>query len=166
VINAESYPGQGSTFNIYLPASEKSLSSKQDMLTNRDLIPGKGGILLLDDEPEVMAVAADLLKMLGYTIYQSETADEAVAIYTENRRRIDLVILDMILRGTSGARVLTTLRELNPCIKVILSSGYGMQGEVQKVMEMGCMGFIQKPYNFADMSAIVHRVLNAAADSN
>jgi signal transduction histidine kinase/ActR/RegA family two-component response regulator len=159
-ISASSIPGQGSTFTIYLPLSGKSPDREHASLNDSSLIRGSGGILLLDDEPEVIAAAAALLQMLGYTVYGAQTADEAISLYRDNMDRIDLVILDMILRGTNGAAVLKTLKEINPGIKVILSSGYGLQGEVRKVMESGCAGFIQKPYDFADMSAIVHRVLN------
>jgi DNA-binding NarL/FixJ family response regulator len=65
----------------------------------------------------------------------------------------------MILKGTSGSTVLRAIRDIDPDVAVILSSGYGLQGEVRSVMEMGCRGFIQKPYTIGDLSAIVQKVL-------
>ena len=107
-------------------------------------------------------ITPSLLNSLGYTVYQSGSGQEAVATYTEKKDKIDLVILDMILPGMSGAQVLKMIMAINPDVKVILSSGYSMQGEVQQVMESGCLGFIQKPYRFAELSKIVHQALYSA----
>lgn len=67
--------------------------------------------------------------------------------------------------GMSGSQVLKMLKDINPAVKVILSSGYSMQGEIRKVMEMGCLGFIQKPYNFTDLSNIVYQAIYSPARS-
>jgi PAS domain S-box-containing protein len=160
-INAYSEPGKGTTFNIYLPSSENKTDIKGSVLHVREQKPltGSGTILLIDDEPTVIKIVSEMLKTLGYTVYNAAAEQDAVSIYTEKKDVIDLVILDMILRGTSGAHVLKKLKGINPSVKVILSSGYSLQGEVQKVMEMGCLGFIQKPYNFAEMSSLIHKVL-------
>jgi len=158
-INACSRPGQGSTFNIYLPSSVKKVEMEKKTAENRVVLSGNGGILLVDDESLILDTASDLLKRLGYTVYKAATGQEAVSIYCENQNRIDLVILDMILPGMSGSHVFGILRDINPDVKVILSSGYGLQGEVRNVMEMGCQGFIQKPYSVSDLSNIVHHIL-------
>jgi len=165
IINAYSEPGQGSTFNIYLPSSGEKTEIKEDLKPDKSLFSGSGGILVVDDEPAILELAAKLLEKLGYTVYQAETEQEAVSVYREKQDVIDLVILDMILRGASGSQVMKTLREINPDVKVILSSGYSIQGETQKVMDMGCLGFIQKPYTFAELSGIVHRALTAPPGS-
>ncbi len=162
LIKAYSEPGRGSTFNIYLPSSEEKAGEEREGTTG-GLLAGSGGILLVDDEPMILEPTARMLGGLGYTIYQAASGQDAVSIYMEKRDRIDLVILDMILPGMSGSQVLAMLRDIDPGVRVILSSGYGLQGEVQKVMEAGCRGFIQKPYSMKELAGIVSRVLCSTA---
>jgi two-component system, cell cycle sensor histidine kinase and response regulator CckA len=121
---------------------------------------GKGGTLVVDDEPAVLEVTSELLKRLGYKVHKAETGLDALGAYREKQDCINLVILDMILRGESGANFLKMLQGVNPDVRVILSSGYALQGEVQNVMEMGCLGFIQKPYDFSDLSNLIHKAMN------
>jgi two-component system, cell cycle sensor histidine kinase and response regulator CckA len=159
VINAYSEPGQGATFNVYLPASKKKNEEKKDQISRKGLLFGSGGILLIDDEPMILDTTSRLLIKLGYTIYSATSGQEALSIYLDKRGDIDLVILDMIMPVMSGSEVLKMLKAINPDVRVILSSGYSMQGEVKKVVESGCRDFIQKPYIFTELSKIVHRVM-------
>jgi len=159
-IRAESRPGEGSTFSIYLPASDKAVDNGEGQAADPASIPaqGRGTILLIDDEEQILDLCEEHLVSLGYTARKARTLEEAVASFKQPGR-IDLVILDMILKGTSGSTVLRAIRDIDPDVAVILSSGYGLQGEVRSVMEMGCRGFIQKPYTIGDLSAIVQKVL-------
>jgi PAS domain S-box-containing protein len=159
-IQAESEVGCGATFNIFLPASSKSVEQEYKA-PSRGLIRGNGCILMVDDEPMILHSAAEVLTMLGYKVYQAASGQEAVAIYLQKKDCIDLVILDMILPGMNGSQVLKMLKEANPDVKVILTSGYGIDGEVRKVMDSGCRIFIQKPYRFPEFSSIVHQVLHS-----
>ncbi|HOI75681.1 MAG TPA: cache domain-containing protein [Syntrophales bacterium] len=163
LIKAYSEPGRGSTFNVYLPSSEERVPA-EDQGPSEDLLTGSGGILLVDDEPMILESASRMLGALGYTVYPAASGQDAVSMYMEKRDRIDLVILDMILPGISGAQVLRMLREIDPGVRVVLSSGYGLQGEVQKVMESGCRGFIQKPYSMKELSGFLHRVLSSPSE--
>jgi two-component system cell cycle sensor histidine kinase/response regulator CckA len=92
-------------------------------------------------------------------VYPATSGQEALVIYREKQGNIDLVILDMIMPVMTGSVVFKMLKEINKDVKVILASGYSMRGEVQKVMEMGCCGFIQKPYNFSELSNVVRQAL-------
>lgn len=161
LINAYSEPGQGATFNIYLPSSSPKEEEAEPEF-DKGASAGSGGVLLVDDESMILDTASELLRMLGYIVFRAGSGQEAVSVYHEKKSRIDLVILDMIMPGMSGAQVLKLLKEINPDIKVILSSGYSMQGEVQKVMESGCAAFIQKPYNFKELSNVVQQVMQGA----
>jgi len=160
-ITVVSEPHVGSTFNIYLPASEKNIQTEPPARHDR-FISGSGGILLVDDEPMILGSASEMLRLLGYTVYPAASGQEAVAVFTTKRDKIDLVLLDMMMPGMSGAEVLKNLKSIHPGVQVILSSGYGMQGEVQKALETGCAGFVQKPYSFAKLSQIIHQVLHPA----
>jgi len=161
IIHAYSEPGHGTMLTIYLPSSERKVD-REDHAPPKDPISGKGVILIIDDEPLILDSTKDLLEMLGYTVYCAASGQEGTAFYMEKKDRIDLVVLDMILPGMSGSQVLKMLKANNPGVKVILSSGYSLQGEVQKVMDDGCIGFIQKPFNLTELSTIIHQALHPA----
>jgi|WetSurMetagenome_2_1015567.scaffolds.fasta_scaffold00139_9 two-component system, cell cycle sensor histidine kinase and response regulator CckA len=166
IVNACSEPGHGSKFNIYIPSSEKKNATGQIGKPGKNLLAGSGGILMVDDEPEILNITSQLLEKLGYVVFRAESGRDAIAIYKEKQDLINLVILDMIMPGLSGSQALQGLKEINPHVKVILSSGYSLQGEARDVMEMGCLGFIQKPYKFPELSGIVHKILNPASASD
>lgn len=165
VINAYYKPGAGCKFNIYLPASGKKIMQEEQSLNHRLLLFGNGVILLVDDEPLILDSASEMLKMLGYQVYQAASGQEAINLYTKNKHLIDLVILDMILPVMNGAQVMKILREINPSVKVIISSGCSIDGDIMEIMEMGCLAFIQKPYEFTNLSKIVHQAINSSANA-
>ena len=158
MVHVYSEPGKGATFNIYLPASAKTIEGETPAPADV-LRSGSGGVLLVDDEPMILNTASHMLAKLGYTVFQAASGKEALALYREKQSAIDLVILDMIMPGITGSQMLKLLKEMNPEVRIILSSGYSLQGDVQALMEMGCRGFIQKPYNFVELSNIVHQNL-------
>lgn len=160
IINAYSEPGHGSTFNIYLPSSLKQVANENN-LPSRNLFYGNGTILVVDDEKPILEAASEMLIILGYDVFQASSGDEALSIYRDKGDSIDLVILDMIMPVMSGSQVLKALREIDPGIKIILSSGYMMQGNSVKVLEYGYSSFMQKPYSIIDLSRIVHEALSA-----
>jgi len=160
IIRVDSQPGQGSTFHIFLPVSAKTVvpdQSRQD-----SFIKGSGTILLVDDEDSVRMVAGRMLEQLGYQVLPAPNGDQALEIYRRERDRLDLVILDMIMPGMGGAETYQKLKEINPVVPVLLSSGYALDGETQQVMAAGARGFIQKPYRLALLS---HKVVEILASS-
>ena len=120
---------------------------------------GTETILLVDDEPDVLAVSKEILESLGYTVHGVKNGEEAVALYREMKDSISLVILDMIMPGLSGSETFDRIRELNPSAKIILSSGYSLNSQAQQIMDKGCDGFIQKPFDIAFLSRKVREVL-------
>ncbi len=163
-ITVASEVGKGATFTIYLPSSNTGVT-EEVLEASKKLVPGTGGVLVVDDEILVLEVVAEMLKALGYTVYTAQDGKEAVSIYQEKQNRIDLVILDMIMPGTSGFQVLMLLKDIDPDVKVLLASGYGLQGEVRDAMKLGCCGFIHKPFNSAEISSMVNRVLSGQSNS-
>ncbi|SEM16040.1 PAS domain S-box-containing protein [Syntrophus gentianae] len=156
-ISVESEPGRGTAFTIYLPASEKEVL--QEKTTEAETLRGTETILIVDDEPTILAVSKAMLEFLGYTVHEATSGPEAIALYREKKGDIDLVILDMIMPELSGGETFDRIRGLNPSAKVMLSSGYSLDGQAQQIMNRGCRGFIQKPFNIDSLSRKVREVL-------
>jgi CheY-like chemotaxis protein len=104
---------------------------------------------LVDDEKMVLEVSKAMLESMGYRVYAAGSGQEAIAVYMEKRNDIALVILDMIMPGISGGEAFDRLREINPKVKVLLSSGYSIEGQAQEILDRGCNGFLQKPFRLA-----------------
>lgn len=158
MINVYSEQGQGAMFTIYLPASEKEMAKEKTV--SRTLIRGTETILLVDDEAMVRETNQELLESMGYLVYAAGSGQEALALYREKEPEIDLVLLDMTMPGLSGGETFDHLREINPQVKVLLSSGYGINGKAQTIMDRGCNGFLQKPFNVEKLSHKVREVLD------
>jgi PAS domain S-box-containing protein len=162
-IRVSSEPGRGTTFSIFLPASLKEVTPQAP--TFEEVVKGREGILLVDDEKDVSEVARELLEVLGYRVFPVGSGQEALAVYMEKRSRIDLVILDMVMPGISGEETFVRLRQMNPDVKVILSSGYSIDSRARNIMEQGCNGFLQKPYTLKGLSKILRATLAGAAET-
>jgi len=117
-------------------------------------------ILLVDDESSIIDVCRDILTNLGYTIFTAGSGQEAIAIYTLNKDKIDLVILDMIMPGLNGNETYNQLKSINPRVKVILSTGFSGGDQAQKILDNGCQGLIQKPFRIEDLSQKIREVLD------
>ena len=150
MIDVTSEPGQGTTFEIYLPATEKEVVKEK--ADGREILTGTETILLVDDEQMVVEVTRALLESLGYRVYEAGSGQEAIAVYLEKKKEIDLIILDMIMPGLSGGQTFDRLREIDPQVKVLLSSGYSIEGQAQQIMDKGCKGFLQKPFHLKELS--------------
>jgi PAS domain S-box-containing protein len=157
-IDVESKIGHGTTFNIYLPASDqkafKAIASP-DRIRN-----GSGTILLVDDEKLVLDAGSKILDRLGYTVLEANGGAEAVDVYKDNQEKIDMVILDMIMPGMGGGEVYDRMRSLNPDVRVLLSSGYSIDGQATEILKRGCEDFIQKPFSVKKLSEKISKFLS------
>ncbi|OPY15398.1 MAG: Chemotaxis protein CheY [Syntrophus sp. PtaB.Bin075] len=124
------------------------------------LLKGEETILLVDDEDVNIEVMSEILEMLGYRVFSAENGQEALRIYREKWREIDLVILDMIMPDLKGGDVFDLMREMNPRARVILSTGYGWKGQAADIMSRGCRAFIKKPFHIEELSRKVRQVLD------
>ena len=156
-ITIDSKVGAGSTFHIYLPATEKAVEQTQP--EEKTLCKGTETILLVDDEAIIANTTKDILEMLGYRVMLAGSGEEAIALFPEKAATVDLVILDMMMPGMSGLEVFGVLRGVNPQIGIILYSGYGINDEIQKLIDGGRCGFIQKPFSLEDLSAKIREVI-------
>lgn len=157
-IDVTSKVGQGTTFTIYLPASEKPAAAEKAVDPGLHL--GDETILLVDDEEMVTEVGKLLLERLGYTVITAGSGREALGLYGREKNSIDLVILDMIMPGFSGSETFDRLKALNPDVKTLLSSGYSLNGQATDILNRGCNGFIQKPFNVNELSLKIREVLD------
>jgi CheY-like chemotaxis protein len=115
----------------------------------------------VDDEEMVLDVNVKVLKKLGYSVLEAKSGKEAVCAYKENKDEIDMVILDMVMPGMNGGEVYDIMKEINKDVKVLLSSGHGMDGQAKQILERGCDGFLQKPYRMGEVSGKLREILTA-----
>jgi two-component system cell cycle sensor histidine kinase/response regulator CckA len=164
IIDVTSERGEGTTFTIYLPASEKRI--EPDEPASGDIVKGQGTILLVDDEAVILDVNSEILEMLGYTALIARSGQEAVELYRSKSAEIDLVILDMIMPGMSGEETFEMLKSINPKVRTILSSGYSMNEKTKKIIERGVYDFLQKPFVMEDLSEKIESVLRNSEQGN
>jgi CheY-like chemotaxis protein len=121
---------------------------------------GHEKVLLVDDEDLILEIGKEMLEKMSYKVLVARDGEEALQIYRENTNSIDLVILDMIMPVMGGGETFDRMRELNPNGKFLLSSGYSVDGEATEILERGCDGFIQKPFNIKELSAKIREILD------
>jgi len=160
-INVHSQKDQGSAFAIYLPASGKEVRQEKAAPVIKTVAKGTGTILLIDDEEMIIKVGEELLQELGYKVIAARSGDEAIKLYKKNADKIDLVVMDMIMPGMGGGETFDNLKAINPDIKVLLSSGYSINGQASKILERGCDGFIQKPFNLSQLSEKIQQIIRS-----
>ena len=147
----ESQVGLGTTFSFYLPASNGRVSMDEKPQC-QELISGEETILLVDDEEMILAVAGGMLEELGYKVAVARNGHDAIDFFSDNKSEIDLVILDVIMPDLSGGDTYNALIAVKPTLKVLLSSGYSLDGQAAEILQCGCDGFIQKPFNLRTLS--------------
>ena len=164
VITVYSEPGHGTTFNIYLPLTDLPVAEERPDKAGFEM--GAETILLVDDEDMVLEVARAMLGRLGYRVVAAKGGEVAIHLLKNSESIPDLVILDLIMPNMNGEKTFDAIREIAPSLPVILASGYTMDGHASKVMEKGCNGFIQKPFNLEELSQKIRQVINARNTSN
>jgi PAS domain S-box-containing protein len=156
-ISVYSEKSRGTTFTIYLPASEKEAVVEKKAPAR--MIKGSGTILLIDDEQMILEVGREMLEELGYNVIPAISGKEAIRVFQKDQDRIDLVIMDMIMPGMGGGETFDRLRRIDPTVKVLLSSGYSINGQATKILQRGCNGFIQKPFNMNQLAEKIQKIL-------
>ena len=156
-ITVSSKKGQGTAFTIFLPASEKPATAKQEQ--SGEIMKGSGTILLVDDDIAMIDVGAEILATLGYSAITARSGKEALKMYAQNQDCIDAVIVDLIMPKMSGGELYDKLKAFDPQVKVLLSSGYSIDGEATRIIQRGCNGFIQKPFGLKELSQKIGEIL-------
>ena len=161
-VHLESEPGQGSRFTVYFPHYEKQGAPREAAPRRADAPSGSGGILLIDDEEIVLTLAGRILRKLGYQVYPYTNGREAIEFFRENRELIDLAVIDMVMPEMGGREIFLKLRDADPGVAAMLSTGYGREGKAQAILDEGMVGFVQKPYQLAELSAAVAQAMETA----
>jgi PAS domain S-box-containing protein len=156
-IEIASEKGHGTTFTIFLPACSKDIP--KTIKSSDRIIEGNGTILLVDDEEIVLETGVKMLERLGYSVIKAGSGIEAVEVYKDNKEAIDLVILDMIMPDVGGGETYDKMKKINPIVKVLLSSGYSVDGQATEILKRGCKDFIQKPFNLQKLSGKIKEIL-------
>jgi PAS domain S-box-containing protein len=161
-IEVESEVGVGTTFHIYLPASEKKLSTQRK--SEEAAIPGSGRVLIMDDDETIRMVASIALSNLGYGVERARDGNKAIELYRqamESGRPFDAVIIDLTIPGGLGGKeTISRLTQIDPEVKAIVSSGYSNDPIMAEYWKYGFKGFVPKPYKVQQLSKALHDLLS------
>lgn len=155
-ITFESDINKGTTFTVYLPASEKQLPAKE---VKGDIFRGSGTILYADDEDHIRNLVKTQLKNIGYEVLLAKDGEEALEIYKKNKDSISLVILNLVMPHCGGKQAFKKLMKQYPEVKIIMTSGHTMEEQSAEFIKEGAKGFIQKPFKISSLSKIIHDVI-------
>jgi signal transduction histidine kinase/ActR/RegA family two-component response regulator len=159
-INFYSEVGKGTEFRVYLPVADiNTVLVEEDLLMDKPLPRGTETIFLIDDEQIILNLGESILHGLGYKVITASDGEEAVKIYRERGNEIALVILDKVMPVMSGIEAYKNLREINPAVKVILSSGHVIDN-MQELRKSGFANFLNKPYRMADVAKVVRKTID------
>lgn len=160
-IRCFSNPGEGTTFEILLPAMQQMDETSGDMSGAAEFCGGDETVLLVDDEDSVRELGNDILTRFGYKVLTAEDAETALKIYQEKKNAIRLVILDLVMPGMGGAQCLVRLLELDSQARVIIASGHSTLETPETLMEMGARAYLTKPYKVEELLRLTRDVLDA-----
>jgi PAS domain S-box-containing protein len=160
-MTVESELGHGTTFTMYLPASKKPASQSDEEKTR--LIIGKGKILVMDDEESIREVAIQMLSKIGYEVALANDGKQAIAMYEQAQKSgepFDIVIMDLTIPGGMGGKeAIQMLKQLDPNVTALVSSGYSNDPIMSRFKDYGFQGVVKKPYRIQDMSDALRSVI-------
>ena len=149
----------GTTFKIFIPAYESEIELIESK--REESIPtGTGTVLVVDDQEVIRVTSKSILEECGYTVMTGNNGEEAIEIFKQNRDKIDLIIIDLVMPILSGEEALKKIRAISPNQKVVLASGFKQDKRVQTILESGDIGYIQKPFTMEALANIVSEMLN------
>jgi PAS domain S-box-containing protein len=158
-IAVESAPGQGTTVRVFLPAAPAEAPAPPPAPAE---CRGAGEtVLLVDDEEMVRDLAAIVLQRWGFGVRTASGGKEAVELYRRGRHEVDVVLLDYSMPEMNGLQVLHALKEMNPDVRVVFSSGYALDGDAAPLLAAGGKAFVAKPYHPEELVQALRRALDA-----
>ena len=159
-ITCYSEPDEGTTFKIYLPAIEFMGKIVRPQEEPTVFLGGTETILLVDDEEPIRFLGAQILEEFGYTVLTAADGESGLQLYQQERDKIALVILDLIMPGMGGKRCLEELLKVNPEARVTIASGHSPDRPTREILKNGAKGFVSKPYDLRQMLNVVREILD------
>ncbi len=159
LIRVSSEPGAGTHFTLLFPACDSEAGNSVRHPVENDLTRGTGTILVIDDEAMVLNVVRGFLTQCGYEVITADSPDRGIEIFSERRASIAAVIIDLAMPGKSGLEVFQTLKNIDPGVRAILSSGMLDNESRERAAAMGIRDFANKPYFARELSVILHNIL-------
>jgi len=173
-IEVESEVGKGTTFTVYLPAcppgtvaesfaavaAEVQAVAEAPAAAVGPAEPAPGPtVLAVDDESTVLALARDVLEMHGYTVLTARNGEEALRVFREHRSDVALVLLDLTMPVMGGVECFRRMKDLDPRVRVVISSGFSSESTAAEVLREGALEYLQKPYDIEDLARVVRKAL-------
>jgi PAS domain S-box-containing protein len=159
-IDVQSVVGKGTVFEILFPMAVQQKTARHEETAVPPLARGHGRILIVDDEQQVREIMSRVLESCGYEVLSAEDGRDALARF-ENGVGIDLVILDMMMPGMGGRECLAHLRQKNPGVRVLVTTGYTSDGSAQELLHEGALGIVEKPLDLKGFAEKVQKIVGA-----
>ncbi|MFA6447896.1 MAG: response regulator, partial [bacterium] len=159
-ITVENGNDGGAVVNVFLPFSADK-ESVEDESADEDIARGTETVLIVDDEAALIEVAVKILVRAGYTALTADGGAAAIRLFEDNKDKIDLVVLDMVMPEIGAKEVLKAIRKIRADVKVVLSSGHSIDGQAGELLADGIRGFVQKPYTMVEMCKAVREALDS-----
>ncbi|HZU98759.1 MAG TPA: ATP-binding protein [Planctomycetota bacterium] len=154
---------RGTVFSVRLPAVGASPTESAHPSGPRAAVPrGHGKVLLVEDEPLVRAACGRALQEMGYEVLSVADGVEAVEAYRARSAEVRAVILDMVMPRMGGRETYLALREIQPAVPVLLTTGFALNEEAQAILDLGVRGFLAKPYDVDALAGALDRIIPAA----
>jgi PAS domain S-box-containing protein len=158
-IEVQSKTNSGTTFTIYLPATDPIDKKKTDKFHAKSI--GKGHtVLVVDDEPMIIEMAKDMLHSLGFRVLSAGNGLEGLDIYKQKQSEISVILLDLLMPEMSGKVCYKNLKQINPKVKVVITSGIGELEKKKELEKMGITAYLEKPYSLENISKKLYQILN------
>ena len=159
-IHLESVLGEGTTFTIYLPASQLD-EALETLPDETSMTEGQGQtILVVEDDENTLEAVCEILRTLNYHALPAANGNEALALFARRHKEVDLVISDMVMPGISGSKLYTQLREIKPNIKMVIVTGYPFEEEDRMLLSQGIVAWVQKPFVMEQIAAAIGEALS------
>lgn len=154
-VSIRSEEGRGTTVRLRLPLRTLSRPEDDTVSTATTPIRGTGKILVVDDEEMLREISEESLSLLGYSVMLAENGQEAVTLYEQHWKSIDLVMLDMIMPVMGGRECFDELRKINPDVRVVIVSGFSKDNQLAELREKYTFHYLSKPYDIQALSRVI-----------